>query len=99
MENGEITIKNDGVNIIDILSETEDMSIFKANTIQEILFYKYNSFGFKFLFFGLIMNLFFTAMIILYVYEIYILGADEDKLLFLILVGISNIYPVAYEIN
>lgn len=45
------------------------------------------------------MNLFFTAMIILYVYEVYILGNDEDKILFLILVGISNIYPVAYEIN
>jgi len=28
MENGEITIKNDGVNIINILAETEDMSIF-----------------------------------------------------------------------
>lgn len=38
-------------------------------------------------------------MIILYVYEVYILGHDESKMLFLILVGISNIYPVAYEIN
>jgi hypothetical protein len=43
------------------------------------------------------MNLFFTAMIILYTYEIYIHGNDENKVIYLSLLIVSNIYPVAYE--
>jgi len=36
-------------------------------------------------------------MIILYVYEIYILGDDENKEFYLILVIAANAYPVLYE--
>ena len=45
------------------------------------------------------MNLVFTAMIILFVYEIYIVGDDEHKATYVILLAIANVYPVAYEIN
>ena len=75
------------------------MTIFQSQTIIDIILYKWRSHAKNFHLFGLFMNLLFTAMIILFVYEIYIVGDDEHKATYVILLAIANVYPVAYEIN
>lgn len=59
--------------------------------------YKWENYARRFHIFGFTMNLWFTAMIILYVYELYILGADLNKSFYLNLVIAANAYPVLYE--
>ena len=82
---------------MDQLAETEDMTLFQAQAITDMILYKWESYSKKFHTFGLLMNLFFTAMVILFVFEIYINGNEDNKILYLTLLIIANIYPVAYE--
>lgn len=61
--------------------------------------YKYYSHALKFHLFGLLMSFWFGAMFILFVKEVYIAGDDKNKTVYITLLTLSNIYPVAYEIN
>ena len=76
-EKGKTQIMNEDVNLMSLAEETEEMSIFDTDAINDIIEYRWDSYAFKFHMIGLFMNMFYIFSFILYVKEGYLEASSE----------------------
>jgi len=74
---GQFIFKNQGVSLMALAAETEEMSIFNTESFGILIQYKWEQYGQKHHIFGSVMHLFYVICIIVYVNEIY-LNAEPD---------------------
>ena len=63
---------NEDISMVSLLSETEELEVFHTDSIQQMLDYKWETFGKDHHILGCFMHLFYTLMVILYVKDCYI---------------------------
>ena len=76
-EKGKTQIMNEDVNLMSLAEETEEMSIFDTDAINDIIEYRWDYYAFKFHMIGLFMNMFYIFSFILYVKEGYLEASSE----------------------
>jgi len=103
---GETTIefKNDGVNILQLCAESDEIKIFETESLQDLVTFKWDNIGWGFHLFGCMVHITYIVILILYTNLVYIEGESvrnddgtekQNPLSILLLIGI--IYPAAYE--
>ena len=96
-KNGEI--ENDGVKLMELMSESDELCMFTTTSIQNLIQYRWQEYGSQHYTMGMIMHVFYTAILVIYVIEFYLpdLG-DTDKEWGPILLILGIVYPLYYEI-
>jgi hypothetical protein len=99
-------IMNRGVSFFDLCSNSDELDMFKCESIQELIDFKWNEFGFNFHLIGSLIHMVQISILIFYVNYVYIRGSLEvtadGKLVngnpaaIILLTGI--IYPLCYSV-
>jgi hypothetical protein len=71
---GQFIFKNEGVSLMALAAETEEMTIFNTESLAILVRYKWEQYGQRHHIFGSVMHLFYVICIIVYVNEIYLNG-------------------------
>ena len=69
---------NGDINILAVCAETEDeMSIFETETLQDLIQFKWDSYGYNFHLFGCSVHLIYIIILFLYTDQVYIRGTPK----------------------
>ena len=106
-KDGQINFVNKDVSLIDLCIQNELIDVFESDNLIELIMFKWKAFAKKLHMVGFCFHLFYVAIIMLYVYFIYIQcilsknKADPNiltyKLVFDVLLMIGVLYPAWYD--
>jgi hypothetical protein len=88
---------NEDINIMSLCEETEELDVFATKAMQDIIQYRWDTYGKQFHLTGLFFTMTYIASVILYVIEAYIESDSEHQKKFLIFLNAGLVYPVVYE--
>lgn len=95
-EDNQRKIENDGINFLRLCADTDEIEIFYADSIKELVRFRWDTQGFKFHAFGLIMHMIYIVVLLLYTQEGFIHGELNHNLSYGLLA--FQLYPFFYEI-
>lgn len=81
-----------------LCGETEELEIFETEALQQVIQFKWDTYGRNHHLLGCIMHLFYTFILILYVKQSYIVES-EDQIIYAILIAIGIVYPALYDMS
>ena len=90
-------IENEGLNLLEVFNEGNELDIFECNSVQMLITFKWNSHAYKTHLIGYIAHQIYVIMMMIYVNEIYINNRTNEKRIFSVLLIIAIIYPTGYE--
>lgn len=86
--------------MVTLISESEEVPIFDSSCIQEVIKYKWETYGMRFHKFGFTMHVFYVIIINIYVAHNYHKeNTEESNRTFVILLGIGILYPWIYDVT
>lgn len=88
---------NDGLIFLNLCSDHEDLDIYEAQTIQDLITFRWERFCFAHHFFGWLINIVYLLLLELYTVRVYVNGNVEPIFNWTMIVIIS--YPAIYEIR
>lgn len=94
----EFTVENEDVSIVSLFQDTEEDEIFEASCVQEVIEYKWETFGMRFHCFGFIMHIVYVVALNIYVaasYQVENTKAQNDVYVIILCFGI--LYPWIYD--
>lgn len=87
-------------NLMGLINETEELEIFGAKTIQQLIQFKWDEYARKHHVFGCMMHMFYIVMMIIYIHIVYINYTDEISehiAVWTVLLGVGILYPALYD--
>ena len=94
---GNKRIENEGLNLLEVFNEGNELDIFECLSVKNLLTFKWNSHAFKSHLVGCIAHFFYVTFQMIYINAIYINNNMEDKRIYSILMIVAIIYPTMYE--
>ena len=97
---GQYLFKNEGVSLMALAADTEEMSIFNTSSFSIFIQYKWEQYGQKHHIFGSAMHLLYTIIIIIYVNRIYLYGEEDpmQHFYYSMLLVLGIFYPWMYDL-
>lgn len=101
-------LKNN-LSIMDLCASTDEIDIFDTSTINEVILFKWNTFGFKFHLIGAVFHLIYMVVLVVYNYLVYLKGdgrelhedeiivGENDNNTYSLLLAAGTIYPAIYD--
>ena len=108
---GERKTFNDGISFMSLCRATEEIEVFLAAGVSEVIDYKWNAIGFNFHLIGCMAHGFYIAVLILYINLVYVSGGDSETHAhdsdkpeqfdqsYSILLAIGSLYPMIYDVT
>ena len=96
-KSGKIGFVNKDVSLIDLCIQNDLIDVFESDNFIELLMFKWTAFARKLHMVGFIFHLFYVAILMIYVYFVYILCIKSYKRVFQILLSIGILYPAWYD--
>jgi hypothetical protein len=96
-DNGEKRIENEGLNLLEVFNEGNELDIFECKSVQNLIAFKWNSHAYRTHLTGFIAHFIYVIIMCEYVNEIYINNRLNEKRFFSVLLIIAIIYPTVYE--
>ena len=94
----EETIEFEGVSLSNLFIDSDELEIFDTPCIQEVIQYKWDTYGMRFHIFGFIMHLVYVVIINIYVANSYMReNTMEVARLYVILLMVGIFYPWLYD--
>jgi hypothetical protein len=81
---------------MDLCANTDELPIFETEGMKNIIEFKWMMYGRKHHFVGMVMHMFYTMMITIYVHEAY-LKESHNQATYTIMLAIGIIYPAWYD--
>lgn len=75
----EIILMNEGIDLMGIIAESDEITIFDSQNIMDIIDFKWNTFGKSHHKFGFIMHMVYVLLIMLYVNFTYCYDDVDDR--------------------
>jgi hypothetical protein len=82
-----------------LLKDTEELEMFDTEVIQEIIEYKWMTYGRSHHMMGLAMHFVYTFTLTLYVNEVYLVPDNEYTGMYTVMLGLGLLYPMSYELK
>lgn len=94
--------EQDGSNIIQAISNSEDLEIFTCSVVQDLINYKWQTFASKVHWFGWMIHIVYIISLQLYIIQVYLVdNHSEAKVdvtpVWLYVIGLCLIYPIFYD--
>ena len=89
---------NDEVNFLSICTGSDELEMFEAESLQNLIQFKWEQFGRDFHLFGAAIHMFYICFLFVYTNIVYIqgIGPDETNIYAYILL-LGTLYPTVYE--
>jgi hypothetical protein len=91
-----IQFVNEDVSLMNLCGETEELDIFETASLQQVIQFKWDTYGRKHHILGCIMHMLYTVILITYVKNAYMIE-NEDQLIFAVLITVGLLYPALYD--
>jgi hypothetical protein len=88
---------NENVSFMEICKDTEELEMFDTEVIQDMIEFKWLSFGRAHHMMGLTMHFVYTFTLTIYVNEVYLAFDDHNQHIYTVLLGLALLYPIQYE--
>ena len=97
--NNEKTFYNTDVNFMGLLNASEELEIYDAKSIQEVIQFKWDTYARNHHIVGCIMHLFYICTLVVYINIVYInnAGTDKQKQVYSMLLAVGIFYPAVYD--
>ena len=76
--------------------ETDELEIFETESLQQVIQFKWDTYGRKHHLFGCMMHMFYTFILITYVKNAYLIE-NENQMIYAILIAVGILYPALYD--
>ena len=90
-------IHNEGMSLMSAAADSDELEIFESENFQNLLLFKWWSFAKNLHLFGCLMHLVYVFIMILYIYNVYIMRDQESSRVYENLLAIAVIYPFCYD--
>ena len=97
LRNGTIRHENEGVSLMKICGECDELDIFDSENFQQLIQFKWQTFAKNLHLRGCIMHFMYVTILIMYVDRVYILNYEEEKQIYSLLLILAIIYPSWYD--
>ena len=75
-DEGQSKTINDGISFMSLCRATEELEVFLADGVKEVIDYKWNVIGFNFHLIGCLAHGFYMVVLIIYINLVYVSGGD-----------------------
>ena len=96
-EDGSITYENDGVSLMTLAAESDELDIFDCLTFQQLIKFKWDTFAWALHMRGCVMHFFYLFIMILYINSVYISNKMEEQGFYSVLLIFGVLYPTWYD--
>jgi len=96
-EHGHKEIINEGISLLGLCTDSEELEIFESANIQKLIMFKWDTFAFKIHMVGCLMHLVYVCVMIAYIDYVYIANKEEYKVFYERLLVLAIIYPACYD--
>lgn len=96
-KDGSISFVNKDVSLIDLCIQNDLIDVFESDNFIELIMFKWNAFAKKLHMVGFLFHLFYVAILMIYVYYVYILCVKSYQRIFQILLSVGILYPAWYD--
>lgn len=79
-------------------TESDELDLFVTESLTDVLDFKWNQYAIKFHMIGCLMHFGYMFLLFVYIYEVYIMNSQENKLIMDIVLCCGLVYPLCYEI-
>ena len=94
----ELKFVNEEVPLLDLIIDHDELEKYDSSTLQQLITYKWNTYGYKHHLTGCVLQFFSTIIIIVYIGLSYLQEPDKDTGNTIpIMLGIAAAYPAFYE--
>ena len=96
--NGDRTIMNEEESILCLLAESDELSLFETENLEQLITFKWQAFARKFHTVGCIAHFSYLLIMMIYVNAIYVNNDKSNAYLYGILLFIGIVYPMCYDL-
>jgi len=90
-------LKKREMDLIKILEETENLSVFVQTSVLDLIEFKWNSYAMNWHLVGLIMHFIYMGTVSYFVFKLYVQDKDEWKYWCLTIMSLGIVYPLIYD--
>ena len=96
-QTGKKILVNDQIDFISMIGDIDEVEIFRAESIIELIKYKWDNYGFMWHFVGVIMHIIYLITITIFVKNVYVDTDEKDKGYFISIMLMGILYPFIYD--
>ena len=89
---------NEGVSLMKMCTESEQLDIFEVSNFTEITQYRWNRYGLYYYLIGFIFHIYYIVLQLIYVHAVYINGEEDKRAILSKLIIIGIFYPIVEEL-
>jgi hypothetical protein len=96
--NGDRTLMNEEESILCLLAESDELSLFETENLEQLITFKWQAFAKKFHTVGCIAHFSYLLIMMIYVNAIYVNNDKSNAYLYGILLFVGIAYPMCYDL-